>query len=99
MFVGIRWIFRYNELAKIRECGVQLFEDLLEIFIESSKTDQYRNGAVVVIARTGTNCCPVAMLERYMHLANISVANLSVEYLFRCLIPQKMVKSCMILLT
>ena len=92
MFVGIRWIFHYNELAKIRECDVQLFEDLLEIFIESSKTDQYRNGAVyniVVIARTGTNCCSVAMLERYMHLANISVANLSVEYLFRCLISTK----------
>ena len=85
-FVGF---FRYSELAKIKECDLQFFEDHLEIFVESSKTDQYRDGAIVVIARTGTDYCPVAMLERYMCLANISVANLSDNYLFRRLISTK----------
>ena len=84
-FVGF---FRYNELANIRECDLQFFEDHLEIFVESSKTDQYRDGAVVVIARTGTDYCPVAMLERYMRLANISSTN-SDNYLFRRLVSTK----------
>ena len=76
-FVGCFW---YSELAKIKECDLQFFEDHLEIFVESSKTDQYQDGAIVVIARTGTDYCPVAMLERYMCLANISVANLLDNY-------------------
>ena len=44
----------------------------MEIFIESNKTDQLRDSAWVVIAHTGTPLCPVTMLERYMHMANIS---------------------------
>ncbi len=35
----------------------------MKIFIESSKTDQYRDGAWVVIARTATTICPVNMTE------------------------------------
>ena len=87
--MGFIGFFRYSELAKIKECDLQFFEDHLEIFVESSKTDQYRDGAVVVIACTGTDYCPVAMLERYMRLANISIANLSDNDLFRRLISTK----------
>ena len=72
IFIGFAGFFRYNELAKLRECDITLLPEYLEIFLESSKTDQYRDGAVIVIARTGTECCPVAMLERYMRLAGIS---------------------------
>ena len=52
--LGFAGFFRYNELAKIRECDVYFFKEHMEIFVESSKTDQYRDGAVVVIAQTGT---------------------------------------------
>ena len=69
--LGSAGFFRYNKLAKI----LRFFIEHLEIFVESSKTDQYQNGAVVVIARIGTEYCPVAMLERYMQLANISSSN------------------------
>ena len=65
------------------------FEEHLEVFIKSSKTNQYRDGAVVVTARTGTDYCPVAMLERYMHVANISVASPTENYLFSQLISTK----------
>ena len=44
----------------------------IEIFIESSKTDQLRDCAWVVIARTDSPLCPVAMLERYMRMAIVS---------------------------
>jgi hypothetical protein len=43
----------------------------MELFIESSKTDQYRDGAWIIIARSRQNTCPVGMLERYVELANI----------------------------
>ena len=34
--------------------------------MESSKTDQFRDGAWVPIARTHSNICPVSMLEQYI---------------------------------
>ena len=42
------------------------------IFIESSKTDQYRDGAWFPISRTNNSSCPVANLERYAELAEIT---------------------------
>ena len=43
----------------------------MSIFIESSKTDKYRDGARVVISRTGMALCPVENLERYLLWADI----------------------------
>ena len=37
----------------------------MSVVIRSSKTDQYRQGDVVPVARTGTATCPVAMMEHY----------------------------------
>ena len=36
------------------------------LFIESSKTDQYRKGAVVPIVQTSTGLCPRANLVNYL---------------------------------
>ena len=44
----------------------------MEVHITSSKTDQYRQGDSVVVARTGSATCPVALLERYYGLAAIT---------------------------
>ena len=87
IFLGYAGFFRYSEMAKLRECDVTFFQDHSEIFVESSKTDQYRDGAVVVIARTGTECCPVAILERYMQLAGVCTT--SEKFLFRRLVNTK----------
>ena len=38
----------------------------MRIHIVRSKTDQLRQGDEVVVARTNSATCPVAMLERYM---------------------------------
>ena len=38
----------------------------LEVKIRSSKTDQYRQGDTVLVARTGKPTYPVSMVERYM---------------------------------
>ena len=44
----------------------------MSIHINSSKTDQYRQGDSVLVARTGSLTCPVAMLERYFAMAKLS---------------------------
>ena len=59
---------RYDEVANMKESDVSVFADHAELYIESSKTDQYRDGAWVVIARTQSD---LVMLERYMKLARI----------------------------
>ena len=39
------------------------------VHIASSKTDQYRQGDNVLVARTGSATCPVEMLEHYYTMA------------------------------
>ena len=87
--LGFAGFFRYNEFAKLKECDIRFFAKHIEIFLESSKTDQYRDGSVVVIARMDTEYCPVAMLERYMRLASISVKKASDKFLFRRFVNSK----------
>ena len=41
-----------------------------KVFIQKSKTDSYREGKWVLIARTGKLTCPVSMLKRYLVKAN-----------------------------
>ena len=48
-----------------------IYNTHLSIFIESSKTDKYRNGAWVVNLRTGTALCLVQNLECYLLWADI----------------------------
>ena len=74
--IGFAGFLRYSELAALKESDLHIFSDHMEIFIESSKTDQYRDGAWVVIARTSAKTraktCPVSMAERYVKLAGIA---------------------------
>ena len=44
----------------------------MSVAIKSSKTDQYRQGEIVPVARTGTVTCPVKMMERYYKLGEIA---------------------------
>ena len=57
------------------------------IRVQQSKTDQYRDGNKVAIARTRSYTCPVAMLEQYMAIANLTPAG--ENWLFRPLTATK----------
>ena len=61
--LGFAGFFRFDELAKLKETDVAIYVSHIELFVEFSKTDQFRDGAWLVIAHTGTNLCPVAMVE------------------------------------
>ena len=47
----------------------------MHLFIESSKTDQFRDGAWVVLASSGKATCPVSIIARYLDKAKISFDN------------------------
>lgn len=78
---------RCDEMIKLRCCDVKLHEEHIVLSIRSSKTDQFREGADIVVARTGTMTCPGAALEQYIRLASIDLE--SSERLFRAIVKTK----------
>ena len=56
-------------------------------FLESSKTDQFRDGARVAIARSNQDTCPVKALEQYIAAAKIDLGQ--DLPLFRALSPSR----------
>ena len=56
---------RFDELAKLVRSDVKIENDMLKSFIQSSKTDQYRDGACIVVASSRKATFPVAMMNRY----------------------------------
>ena len=60
---------RYDELAKLRCCDVTFSPLRMAVHIASSKTDQYRQGDNVLVARTGSATWPV---ECYYTMAALS---------------------------
>ena len=77
----------YNELAKLRCCDITFSHTRMSIHILSSKTDQYRQGDSVLVGRTGSSTCPVAMLERYDSMA--ALPKQSKLHLFRGIVVTK----------
>ena len=59
----------------------------MEITITSSKTDQYRQGDRIPIARFTLSTCPVAMMEKYVKAAALDPH--STEHLFRPIVSTK----------
>ena len=55
----------------LRACDCTNEGEMLKVYIASSKNDHLRQGDEVLIARTGSSTCPVAMLERYMERTGI----------------------------
>ncbi|CAH3141243.1 unnamed protein product [Porites lobata] len=60
---------RFNELVR---SDVKIENDMLKLFIQSSKTDQYRDGTWIVVASSRKATCPVAMMNRYLDRAGLS---------------------------
>ena len=78
---------RFDELSKLRCSDVSFTSEGLTIFIQSSKTDQFRQGDSVLVSRTDTPTCPVSMLNRYVALASLDMR--SDLYLFRGIVHTK----------
>ena len=67
---------RFNELAALRCCDVKFCDNtFVEITIVKSKTDQYRDGSRVLLAKTGSISCPFDLLERYVCSAGLQLSS------------------------
>ena len=76
-----------EELLKLECADVEFNTEGLVMHIKSSKTDQFREGASLVVARTGLSTCPVAMMERYFCLGNLCSG--SHDKVFRAIVHTK----------
>ena len=70
--VAFARFMRCDELLKLQCSDIAFSHESMTIGITSSKTDQYREGTSLVIARAGTITCPVAMMERYFSMGGLS---------------------------
>ena len=85
--VAFAGFLRCDELLKLRCSDVSFSAESMVLKINSSKTDQYRQGESLLIARTGQCTCPVEMMERYFVMGGISSG--SDETLFRGIVHTK----------
>lgn len=72
---------RIDEVLNLRCSDIVWSREHMEVGIRRSKTDQFRQGNKVLIAKSGLPTCPVAMMERYFKLAGLD--NRSEGKLFR----------------
>ena len=64
---------QFDELANIWPSDLEIREDHLTIQIPCSKTDQLSQVNEVVVAKTGSETCPMAMLVTYIQRGNIQM--------------------------
>ena len=82
--------FRISELLSIRRSNI-VTEDLYhKTFVEVSKTDKYREGSWVYIAKTGNCTCPYTYLIKYLKAVRIPL--FSQNFIFRSLRYDKNLK-------
>ena len=62
----------YNELSQLCCSDIATNEQYMTVPITASKTDQFQQGDLVIITKTGSSSCPVSMLERYMVAAELT---------------------------
>jgi hypothetical protein len=72
---------RYDELSNMKANNITFHEEYVDIFIEKSKTDCYRNDKNVLIIKLNTPQCPVTILLCYIREAKIELS--TDKYIFR----------------
>jgi hypothetical protein len=80
--VGYAGFLRYNEIANLKMCNLNIFYTYISLNIESSKTDIYRRGNNVIISKTNSSTCPVSWFLRYIELADLKLNSGSVHFSF-----------------
>ena len=64
--VAFAGFLRYDELSNIRRNDLTFHSDHVKINIVKSKTDQYRDGNEIVLAKLNSASCRVAALKKYL---------------------------------
>ena len=72
ILIGYSGFLRSSELINIKISDIVFHSTYMAIFMESSKTDKYRDGSWVLIAKTGSNICPVNNALKFIEWTNLS---------------------------
>ena len=78
--------FRISEVLNLKSGDIVFFPDYFTVFIQSSKTDKYREGHTVHISQGVTVACPRKVLLHYLIRADALEADPG-QFIFRRLIP------------
>ena len=62
---------RSSEILNIKVADIVFDQTFMAVFIESSKTDKYRDGSWIIISKTGTCLCPVTNVKKYIEWAKL----------------------------
>lgn len=82
--LGFSGFFQFSELSNIRMFDTKWENAYIVINIPRSKTDIYRRGNSVIIAKTGNDMCPVLWLNKYIDMLGLEKA--SEDYLFTAVV-------------
>ena len=69
--IAFAGFLRCDELIKLKCSDITTNSESMVINVASSKTDQYREGSSLIVARTRTETCPVSMLEKYFAMGGL----------------------------
>ena len=70
--LGFSGFLPISELSNIKMKNIIFHDSHVELTLDKSKTDIYRRGNTVVIAKTGNDLCPVTWLKKYVQLADLN---------------------------
>ena len=73
--MGFAGFLRFDELKTMMIKQIKFHDEYMEIvlpIVPKSKTDAYREGNVIYVARSKTRYCPVQLLLRYTNAAKIN---------------------------
>lgn len=62
--------FRFSEISQLQYNSVKFKIDYITLKIRKSKTDIYRSGKEVLIAKVYSFACPYSMLKRYFQMSS-----------------------------
>ena len=71
--LGFCGFFRYDDLAHIRVGGITISSDgaSMEIFLESRKNDQYRQGSHILLSAMNSYACPIQLTSILIRKAGL----------------------------
>ena len=87
LLLSFAGFLRFSECQNLRRSDIKIFRDHAMLFIEKSKTDIYREGHWLFLARLNSDLCPVSNLEHY--LRNTRIDSDSNEFIFRSIKTSK----------
>ena len=72
LLIGLACALRRSEIVALNRDDLEFDDETMLVHIRRSKTDQDGNGVVLAAARTGTDTCPVAAMEKWLEAAEIT---------------------------